>query len=145
MFRVMAAAAALFIGVSSANALSFVCFGTSQSFAKSSERQQSKAENDPVDHIEVSVWDDDGGNAHMTIGHIAKSGRVFDRSEQYADNRVERTLHGFRWRGTYDRDPSISMIGTIRLDKEDVYYTETRYKDGNAMWQVTSKCYPRGE
>ena len=125
---------------SSARALEFKCRGVSQYFAHRTERHNSDKEADPIKFIRVQVWEDDDGGTRMVIGHVARSGRVFDRAEQYPMNFVERTTHGYRWGGKYDRDPRVSMIGTLRIDRRDVYYTETRLKSGVVVWQTVSRC-----
>lgn len=123
----------------SAGALEFACRGTQQVFSSAQERRAAQGEDDPVVRISVSVWDAEGG-PHMTVGHLTRSGRVFDRSEQYPASVVERTAHGYRWRGVYDRDARVTMIGTLRMDRSDVYYTETRYRGGEAQWQIRADC-----
>lgn len=125
---------------SSAAALEFKCYGVSQYFAHRAERRNSAKEADPIKFINVLVWEDGAGDPHMVVGHVARSGRIFDRAEQYPMNFVERTSHGYRWGGKYDRDPRVSMVGTLRIDRRDVYYTETRLKSGDVVWQTVSRC-----
>lgn len=139
MLKKIALAALAVLAASSAQALEFTCAGSSQVFASRAEARASAREADPVARISVRVWEDEDG-ARMSVGHIARSGRVFDRSEQYPMSRVERTTHGFRWRGVYDRDPRITMVGTLRIDRRDVLYTETRLREGEVEWQAAAQC-----
>lgn len=124
--------------------LRYECRGLKQSFASASVARKDRAERDPIVYISVTVWLEDG-EPRMDVTHVSRSGREFSRAGQYPMNSIKVTNTGFVWRGIYARDPNVEMVGTLRQDKRDVYYTETLLKNGEVQWNLVSACEMVGE
>lgn len=121
----------------------FECHAVKQTYASKAERRSNATDPDPVIRVLVGISEDSAGS-HMSITHVTRTGRMFDRAEQYPVNTLKRTLNGFTWTGLYDRDPAISLTGTFRKDRWDWYYTETRMDHGRVAWSYVSRCFPVG-
>lgn len=145
--RTVIACAALALSVVPTFAESaYVCrsYGKQQFFARNTERRAARHESDPVTFVRL-VFFTKNGEGTMDIQHVTRSGRTFSRGEQYPVNTLEPTKHGLIWKGFYDRDPRVFMVGTVRYDRRDTYYTEQRFDRGKLAWAAAFKCVPEGE
>lgn len=109
-------------------------------FSSRQEAREEKRDPDPIVKIIVSTWIAKDNKPTMIIVHVARSGREFDRAEQYPTNTVKHGPNSFVWHGVYDRDPNVVMVGSLRQDRSGVTYTETRFKGGVAEWSNRTYC-----
>lgn len=122
--------------------LTYDCRNGVQKFYRHGEARDSKRDPDPVYKILVHIWDDDGdGLSHMSIAHVTESERRISRAEQYPINGLTIGMDSWVWKGRYDRDPSIYMVGSLRRDHSGTTYTESRYRDHMLEWSNRTRCH----
>lgn len=140
MYRMFLVGIVFVLGASFAQAeeVVYLCQYGKQKFTSSAEQKEAAKEADPVQFILVAI-DEKPDLLGMKIGHVAKSGRVFDRGEQYTGD-VRKTMNGYLWRGVYDRNTDVMMVGKLRTDIKDTTYTETRFRKGIVEWSIVTKC-----
>lgn len=131
---------ALLTGAANADTF-YECSNGKQRFAKSDEKRAEMRDRDPVVYIKVRILEN-VNKISLGVIHVLRSGREIDRMAQYAhpSDGLRVGNRSLIWSGSYDRDPTITMIGTLRLDLQDVTYTETRYKNGQWEWNNVTQC-----
>jgi hypothetical protein len=141
----LAATAMLSIAVP-ASASGLYAFQCQQTQAFPSNR----SDNDPIISTDLLVGFTSDHVRFFDATHKLKHNRKVTREDQYSHYKVTNPSCGlecysYRWTGTYDRDRSVQMKGTLLLsaegDNEKASYTEEQFKNGKmrsvGIWTCT--------
>jgi hypothetical protein len=106
-----------------------------------------KDEGDPIYKISLSLVDNpdiNNGKMVLNVAHVAASGAVFDRDDQYKNTNLRHTPDRleYTWTGTMIKNKNITMSGTVWRDTSGKwFYSETQYKNGKPSYQMLSRCH----
>jgi predicted aspartyl protease len=94
-------------------------------------------DDDPNVVVSIYVAHDPG---QWRIKHTLANGTVVDRSLQYAITDYSGPS-AQQWRGTYNRNPNMTMVGEVRLNSAgQPTYNESLYKDGQMIMHSVALC-----
>lgn len=113
------------------------------SFECSIVREQPPAkDNDPVYKINVDVVINDSGKLEsMNVIHTVRSGKTYDRSQQYAGSTIWKNPDRMEWYWKGYRGP-VQMVGEIyHNDRDGWMYMETISKGGRVEYQMLADCH----
>jgi hypothetical protein len=96
-------------------------------------------DHDPIVKIKIGIAISAGDNKFYAfdVDHYAASGKVYSRQEQYRDRRYWTNDTTDSWSGTSVKNPSLTMVGSI---KSDGRYVEKRYRAGKLEATTISAC-----
>ena len=96
----------------------------------------------PVYKINVNLDLNDAGKiTSMGVGHTVRSGKTYDRSEQYTNGTVGQTPGHMEWFWS-GRRGELQMIGTIyHNDRDGWMYREQMVKYGRVQYTMLSDCH----
>jgi len=94
---------------------------------------------DPIYKTKIAVTD-----KVIFVVHYAASGETYIRNEQYRDLRFWGQEKTDNWSGVSVKRPDLTMVGSIRMDKEGqwVEYTEKLFRSGKLEATIVSVCRP---
>jgi hypothetical protein len=97
-------------------------------------------DHDPIVKIKIVVATSAGGDIKFyafDVDHYAASGKIYSRQEQYRGRRYWTNDKADSWSGTSVKNPSLTMVGSI---KSDGRYVEKRYRAGKLEATNISAC-----
>ena len=100
---------------------------------------------DPVYKININVTINDSGKlASIGVVHTARSGKTYDRSQQYSGGTIWKTPDRMEWYWQGFRGP-IKMVGEIyNSDRDGWMYQETIFNNGRIEYQMLADCHQQG-
>jgi hypothetical protein len=113
------------------------------SFECSIVRQQPQGrDTDPVYKVNVNVMLSDMGKlTSIGVVHTVRTGKTYDRSEQYTDGTIWKTPGRMEWSWSGHRGP-VQMVGVIyHNDRDGWMYREIISKNGHVEYQMLSDCH----
>ena len=96
-------------------------------------------DDDPVERAVIDFRDTFG------VTHVTRSGKKYIRADQYKDVRVWLPSSGdgvVSWSGTWRRNPSRRMVGTLVSERGGYSYVERFYDGARLETEVRSACMP---
>jgi len=96
---------------------------------------------DPITIIKLTLSD-----MKPQIVHVAQSGRLFNRADQYTQTNAQWGDGQFSWKGRNKKKPNLTMVGTLKAisDEPKIYaYTESLFDAGAAnakTFEMFSLC-----
>jgi hypothetical protein len=102
----------------------------------------SERDSDPVYKIDVNVGSDSAGKFNsMGIVHTVRSGRSYDRSEQYRQADIWQTQGRMEWYWKGDRG-NVTMVGELYHNERDGWmYAERLFRNGYQTYAMLSDCH----
>jgi hypothetical protein len=103
----------------------------------------SERDADPVYKINVNVTLNDGGKfVSMGVVHTVRSGRTYDRSEQYRDRAsIWQTEGKMEWNWGGKRSSNV-MVGSLYHSEHDGWmYSEQIFQNNTRVYQLLSDCH----
>ena len=77
----------------------------------------------------------------ISVVHTVRSGKTYDRSEQYSKSTIGKTPNQSEWYWKGHRN-QLQMLGKISYFKRDGWmYSETISKNGKTTFQMLADCY----
>lgn len=97
---------------------------------------------DPVYKINVNVGSDSAGKFNsMGIVHTVRSGRTYDRSEQYRQDDIWQTQGRMEWYWKGQRGNK-NMVGELYHNERDGWmYSEQLFQNGRQTYSMLSDCH----
>jgi len=97
---------------------------------------------DPVYNISVNVGSDSAGKFNsMGIVHTVRSGRTYDRSEQYRQGDIWQTQGKMEWYWKGQRG-DVTMVGELYHNDSDGWmYSEHLFQNGSQTYGMLSDCH----
>jgi hypothetical protein len=102
----------------------------------------SGSDSDPVYKINVNVGSDNAGKFNsMGIVHTVRSGRTYDRSDQYRQDDIWQTQGKMEWNWRGQRGNKI-MVGELYHNERDGWmYSERLFQNGYQTYGMLSDCH----
>jgi hypothetical protein len=112
------------------------------SFECSIVREQPPArDTDPVYKVNINVTINSGRLQGIGVVHTVRSGRTYDRSQQYSNATIWKTPDRMEWYWQGYRGP-MKMVGEIYYNDRDGWmYSETISKNGRIEYRMLSDCH----
>lgn len=104
---------------------------------------------DPVYKINIDLQlDDNGRPTNLGVYHTTRSGKSYDRSEQYTNGNVWQTSGKLEWywSGLHVRGLVQRMVGELyHNDRDGWMYLETITKNNRVEYRMLADCHPMPE
>jgi hypothetical protein len=83
---------------------------------------------------------------NLTVVHVATSGTMYSRADQYirSDLRQMPGTAVYYWTGSFIKNPSITMKGTLAMESNGWTYSEDQFTNGKKSYWNYNVCH-RGE
>ena len=92
---------------------------------------------DPGYKVNVSIEDD----KFSTVVHTTRSGREWDRTDQYANLKTWRAANGVVWWSGWSRKYQVEMTGALGMDKGQILYVEYVRQNGRLVTTIRTVCH----
>jgi hypothetical protein len=102
-----------------------------------------KKDDDPIYKVMVELSHDGHAPMSLKVMHVAASGAVYDRDDQYRQTNLTNTPGRleYSWTGTMAKNRAYTMRGSLwRNTSNNWFYSETQFKGSVTSYGMLSRC-----
>jgi len=103
-----------------------------------------KKDTDPIYKVVVELSHDGRAPMSMKVMHVAASGAVYDRDDQYVQTNLTNTPGKleYSWTGTMAKNRAYTMRGSLwRNTANTWFYSETQFRGSAQSYGMLSRCH----
>ena len=103
-----------------------------------------KKDADPIYKIVVELSHDGHAPMSLRVMHVAASGAIYDRDDQYMQTNLSNTPGRleYSWIGTMAKNRAYTMRGALwRNTSNNWFYSETQFRGSTQSYGMLSRCH----